>query len=39
MNEVIRHSLRQANSFECVASPIGSPFAGREDLDSGVRNR
>lgn len=31
-SEVIRHSLRLADSLERAAGPLGSSFAGREDL-------
>jgi len=32
-NEVIRHSLRLADSLERAAGPLGCSFAGREDLE------
>jgi putative addiction module CopG family antidote len=32
-SEVIRHSLRLADSLERAAGPLGSSFAGREDLE------
>jgi putative addiction module CopG family antidote len=46
-SEVIRHSLRLADSLERAAGPLGCSFAGREDLeellleglDSGVSKR
>lgn len=46
-SEVIRHSLRLADSLERAAGPLGRSFAGREDLeellleglDSGVSKR
>ena len=46
-SEVIRHSLRLADSLERAAGPLGASFAGREDLeeflldglDSGISKR
>ena len=32
-SEVIRHSLRLADSLERAAGPLGCSFAGREDLE------
>lgn len=32
-SEVIRHSLRLADSLERAAGPLGASFAGREDLE------
>ncbi|MGD0744842.1 MAG: type II toxin-antitoxin system ParD family antitoxin [Verrucomicrobiota bacterium] len=32
-SEVIRHSLRVADSLERAAGPLGCSFAGREDLE------
>jgi putative addiction module CopG family antidote len=32
-SEVIRHSLRLADSLERATGPLGSSFAGREDLE------
>lgn len=32
-SEVIRHSLRLADSLERAAGPLGSSFAGREELE------
>ena len=32
-SEVIRHSLRLADSFDRAAGPLGCAFAGREDLE------
>lgn len=32
-SEVIRHSLRLADSLERAAGPLGRSFAGREDLE------
>lgn len=32
-SEVIRHSLRLTDSLERAAGPLGSSFAGREDLE------
>lgn len=33
-DEVIRHSLRVADSLERAAGPLGRTFAGREDLEA-----
>lgn len=32
-SEVIRHSLRLADALDRAAGPLGSSFAGREDLE------
>ena len=32
-SEVIRHSLRLADSLDRAAGPLGCSFAGREDLE------
>lgn len=32
-SEVIRHSLRIADSLDRATGPLGSSFAGREDLE------
>ena len=32
-SEVVRHSLRLADSIERAAGPLGKSFAGREDLE------
>lgn len=31
--EVIRHSLRLADTFQKAAGPVGKSFAGREELE------
>ncbi len=33
-SEVIRHSLRLADSLERAAGPLGRAFAGREELET-----